>query len=213
MRQAMPAISETYSGAAVILAQSYYDESRSLAPALATAYAAKVSAYNPVPDIDSAIGYSIARLTNGGDPSKVLGMLAGTMQRSVANADRQTISFNIAEDPDGTMYERIPQQNACAFCLTMAAVAELQTENFFTKYHDYCRCVTMPVFTGQSSTKLPIYSQVNEAYDLAGKQLQSERQAVGYNTMKSRVAAKKFPELTLTTENYLKKMRQTTGWK
>lgn len=209
----MPAIATEYSAAAEILAQSYYDESRSLAPALTVAYSATVAAYNPLPDLESSIGYSVARLTKGGNPASVLGVLAGTMQKTVANADRETISFNVVEDPDGTVFERIPQQDACAFCLSMAAVAELQTKSFMSKYHGYCRCVTMPVFTGQSATKLPIYGQVNEAYDLAGKQLQAERRAAGYNTLRSKTAAKRFPELTLTTENYLRKMRQVTGWK
>ena len=212
MRLAMPAIAETYSGAAEILALDYYDNQRSLAPALGSAYAAKLGAYDFTDEIDSAVGYSVARLTKEAPQQKVLGMLAGSMQRAVANADRSTVNFNVVTDPDGTAYERIPQSDACAFCLTMAAVAGVQDDNYFNKYHDYCRCVTMPVFTGQSNTELPIYGQTREAYDLAGSELQAERRAVGYNDYRSADAAKKFPELTLTTENHLRKMRQITGW-
>ena len=211
MRLAMPAIADTYAGAAEILAIDYYDNSRALAPALKTNYGAEVAKYSATAEINSAIGYSVARLTKESPKSNVLSILAGSMQRAVANADRETISYNIVQDPDGTVYERIPQSDGCAFCLTMAAVAEVQSENYFDKYHDYCRCVTMPVFTGQSKTELPIYGQVREAYDLAGKELTAQRNAVGYYDYKSSVAAKKFPDLTLTTENYLSKMRQVTG--
>lgn len=212
MRLAMPAIAETYSGAAEVLALDYYDRSRALAPDPRSNYAAQVARYDFSTEISSAIGYSVARLTKDSPQSNVLSILAGSMQRVVANADRETISFNIAQDPDGTTYERIPQSDACAFCLTMAAVAEVQTENYFDSYHDFCRCVTMPVFEGQSRTELPIYGQVREAYDLAGQELQTQRREVGYNSFKRNEAARKFPELTLTTENYLSKMRQITGW-
>lgn len=212
MRLTMPVIAETYSGAAEILAIDYYDNSRALAPNLRSNYSAEIGRYSAAAEINSAIGYSVARLTKEAPQSNVLGMLAGSMQRAVANADRETISFNIVQDPDGTVYERIPQSDACAFCLTMAAVAEVQTENYFTKYHDYCRCVTMPVFSGQSKTELPVYGQVREAYDLAGQELQAQRREVGYNDLRRNQAAAKFPELTLTTENYLSKMRQITGW-
>jgi hypothetical protein len=212
MRLALPAIADTYSGAAEILALDYYDESRALAPALKSNYSAAVGRYSATAEVSSAIGYSVARLTKQAPESNVLGMLAGAMQRAVANADRETVSYNIVLDPDGTVYERIPQSDACAFCLTMAAVAEVQSESFMTKYHDYCRCVTMPIFTGQSRTELPIYGQTREAYNLAGQELQTQRREVGYNSLKKSQAIKRYPELALTTENHLRGMRQITGW-
>jgi hypothetical protein len=213
LRLALPAVAETYSDVAQTLAVDYYDASRAKAPEAKSQYQAQRIDYDTNTPLQSTIGYSIARITEGSDYATVTAILSGSMQRVVNGAERSNISFNIVTDPDGTRYERVPSSNACSFCLTMAAVAEVQTDDYFSKYHDNCRCTSRPVFAGQSPTELPIYKTAREAYSLADKELKRQRAEVGYDNLRRRQAAAQFPELTLTTENYLRLIRQTTGWR
>lgn len=212
LRLALPEIAATYASVAETLAIDYYDNSRAVA-GVESVYEAQRVDYDARTPMDKSIGYSIAQKTKGSTFEAFQSILAGSIQRSVVGADRETISFNIATDPDGTEYERVPSGTACSFCLTMAAVAEVRSNDFFSKYHDFCRCTSRPVFTGQAATDLPIYSQVRSAYSLANKELQRQREAAGFYSMKTRDASRKFPDLTMTTENHLRLMRQITGWR
>lgn len=210
LKQTLPAIATTYATVSEQVAVDFYEKSR-LAAGIDSAFDVVPANFDPLPALESSIGYSIARTIKGTDYATFSSILAGSMQRVVNNADRQTISFNVVSDPDGTMYDRVPSANGCAFCVMLAAVAQLRTSDYFTKYHDYCRCTTVPVFVGQTPHEQPIYSQIREHYSDAVSEIQVKRELVGYNKMKSREAAKKYPELTLTTPNILSIVRQTTG--
>lgn len=212
LRNTLPVIADEFSTAAQLLAVDYYDSSRTLANA-PTPYTATLVDYDSATPVNSGIDYAVAKTYKEKPWETVLSLMAGNMQRVVAGADRENLSLNIVTDPDGTMYERVPSANACSFCLTMAAVAEVQRDQYFSRYHDFCRCVGRPIFVGQSPTELPIYSQVRSAYSLADKELNRRRKEVDYYSLKSRDAAKKWPDLTLTTKNHLRLVRQITGWK
>jgi hypothetical protein len=212
LKQTLPAIASMYATVSEQVAVDFYEKSRQAAGITST-FDVTPANFDPLPALDSSIGYGISRTILGTDYATFSSILAGSMQRVVSNADRQTISWNIASDPDGTMYERVPSSNGCAFCLMLAAVAKLRTSDYFTRYHDYCRCTTVPVFVGQAPHEQPIYDQIRSHYSDAVSEIQVKRELVGYNKMKSREAAKKHPDLTLTTPNILKIVRQTTGLK
>lgn len=210
LRLALPEVADTFATIAGEVAVDYYDRSRAEA-GLGSVYEAQRVAYDARTPMDNAIGYAIAQTTKGSEWSAVTSILAGSIQRSVAGADRSTISWNIVTDPDGTKYERVPSSGACAFCYTMAAVAEVRSSDYFSKYHNFCRCTSRPVFTGQSGTELPIYKDIRAAYADAESEIKVKREIVNYNGYRRREAAKKFPDLTLTTENLVKIVRETTG--
>lgn len=226
LRENLPAIADTYSAVAEELAIDYYDSSRQEAGVISEYRASRSPDYDFDTPIQSGIGYGIANITKGSEWEAFLGVITGTMQRTVTGADRATISWNIVTDPDGTFYERVPSGTACAFCLTMAAVAEYQTSDYFSKFHDNCRCTSRPVFVGQSRTELPIYDSVREAYYEANGQLQARREVIepiwreqwraaggrmGKNLTRDFLRA--YPELAYTTENHLRIMRDITGWR
>lgn len=212
LRNTLPAIASEFSTAAQVVATNYYDETRALAP-VSTTYAAQIVDYDSLTPVEGGIGYAISRTYRELPFTSVVSLLAGNMQRVVAGADRENLSLNVVSDPSGKSFERIPSATGCSFCLTMAAVAEVRRTDSFSKYHDFCRCTSRAIFKGQEPTELPIYSQVRSAYALANKELQQRRDEVGYLSYKRNVAAKKFPELTLTTKNHLRLVRQITGWK
>jgi hypothetical protein len=208
----MPAISDTYANATAQIGARAYNESRALAK-LPSEFVAKPKKANTNQAMQAAIGFGIAQLTKGKPYETFQASLAGSVQRLVLEGDRETVELNIVLDPDGTRYERVPSPGACAFCTTMAAVAQVQRDQYFDGYHNFCRCTVMPVFEGQSGTELPEYKQAREAYSLASTELERRRQEVGWYSMKTREAAAKFPELTQTTKNRLRLVRQITGQK
>jgi hypothetical protein len=212
LRRTMPAVTDTFANATGQIGALAYNESREVAR-LETEFVAKPKKANTTEAIQAAIGFGIAQLTKGKTYETFQSTLAGSVQRLVLDGDRETVELNIVLDPDGARYERVPSPGACAFCLTMAAVAEVQRDNVFDKYHNYCRCTIMPIFKGQSGTQLPEYKQAREAYSLATKELEERRVAAGWYSMKTREAAAKFPDLTQTTKNRLRLVREITGQK
>jgi|LakMenEpi03Aug12_release.lakeMendotaPanAssembly.Ray.scaffolds.fasta_scaffold601114_1 hypothetical protein len=211
LRKTMPAVAKQFGNVAGIISARDYDKERSTQN-LPTEYKAKPAILSNVDEMDAAIGFGIAQLTKGVSYDTFQSTLSGGVQRLVLQGDRETIDLNIVSDPDGTTYERVPSANSCAFCLTMAAVAEAQRDSYFDGYHNFCRCTLRPIFTGGKRTELPIYKQVNEAYSLADKELERQRQEFGWYSMKTKQAAALRPDLVMNTPNHLRLMRQVTGW-
>jgi hypothetical protein len=229
LRIAMPAITTQFGEVAAVVSSNDYNLERATANLL-TEYIATPQAKPVVTATQAAVGFGIAQLTKEVPYEVFQSTLAGSVQRLVMKGDRDTVEFNIVTDPDGTSYERVPSPGACAFCMTMAAVAtdsgNLRSD-YFDKYHNFCRCTIRPIFTGGSPTELPEYKQARDAYSLASNELLKqqqearrlfdiEREAQGLRTGGSRATTafqKANPELSLTTENILRNVRKITGQK
>ncbi len=207
LRMNLPYVARQYSGVTAVLGADYYNAERSLVELDSVFEAAPVDIDYNTPT-QAAVGYVSTLLVKDAPVESITAQLAGAIQRIVQSGDRETISAAVVLDPDGTRYERVPSAGACTFCLTMAAVAEVQRDEYFEGYHSFCRCVLRPVFTGQSNTELPIYKKVNEEYSKASAELSRLREEVGYNNLRSRAAAKKYPELVMNTQNHLRIMRR-----
>lgn len=224
LRRTMPAVSDSFANVASVISAETYNQARTLA-APPSSFKASPTKANTIDGMQAAIGFGMAQLTRGTDYDVFQSTLAGSVQRLVLDGDRETIEFNIVLDPDGTRYERVASPDACAFCLTMAAVAEVQRENYFEGYHNNCRCTLNPIFTGQSSTDPPYYDQARDAYQLANDELLRQQQearslfdarlaAEGKYTGGSRATTafqKENPDLSITTPNVLRLVRQITG--
>lgn len=212
LRRAMPAVTNTYSALTARIGATAYNESRALAnPPSKFVAEPKIQDTNPA--IQAAIGFGIAQLTKGKDYATFQSTLSGSVQRLVLEGDRGTVELNILADPAGTTYQRIPSPGACAFCMTMASVAEFSASSEFEGFHNFCRCTLSPIFEGQERTVLPEYKNFEEAYSLASDELEKRREEVGWYSMKTRDAARQFPELTQTTKNRLRLVREITGRK
>jgi hypothetical protein len=210
LRANLPAITGVYSTVVGQLATTYYDEARTAANVEA-AYAAYAAEYTVETEIQKAIGYAMALKTKGSTFEAVQSTLVGHVQRIINGVNRETIRQNINKDPNGLRYQRVPSAGACSFCMTLAAVAELTTEDYYTEYHSYCHCKTIPVFSGQTPYRPSYYDDFQNEYYKAVGELSQERQDAGYSDYKRREAASKFPELTITTPNILRKIRVNTG--
>lgn len=221
LRTTLPAVATTYGTVTGQVAATYYDSAR-LDARLDSAYASTVPELSFSEKIQANIGYAIGGLVKSNNWETFVSSLSGGMQQSVTGGGRETISYNIVTDPDGTMYQRVPSANACSFCMTVASVAELQTEDYYTKYHDFCHCRTVPVFTGQQPLKMPYYEKFSEEYyaarsDLSQRQANAQRaydrdmKAKYGNRTRADSFEKAYPRLSLTTENILRLVRANTG--
>ena len=213
LRATLPAVASSYGTVASVISANAYNESRSeYSPP--TQYTATPKLYEQSNDlVQASIGFSIAGLVKTDDYSTFQTNLAGAMVKAVLEYDKTTVDLNLTADPSGTRYQRVASANACAFCKTMAAVAEVQRTESFDGYHAFCNCMLSPIFEGQEPITRSYYKEAEDAYSLASKELERQREAVGWYSMKTRQAAKLYPELTQTTENRLRLVRQITGWK
>jgi hypothetical protein len=210
LRRTMPAVSDSFANVSSIISADAYNKSRTLANPPSEFKATPKKAETSLA-MNAAIGFGIAQLTKAKPYETFQATLAGSVQRLVLDGDRETVEFNIVVDPDGTTYERVPSPGACGFCMTMAAVAEVRRDNLFDGYHNFCRCTINPIFTGGDLTELSEYKEVREAYSLADKELLRQRDEVGYDNLRRREAAAKYPDLVLNTQNHLRLMRQITS--
>lgn len=213
LRKTMPAITQSFGTVASVISATTYNESRALAKPPSDYVAVPKKPKDSNTSLQAAIGFGVAQLTRTGDYGTFETNLAGSVSRLVLEFDKETLEFNVVTDPDGTVYERVPSANACGFCLTMAAVAEVQKSSYFDGYHNFCNCTLNPLFEGQDRTVLPFYEDVGKAYYEADAILERERQEVGWYKMKTREAAAKYPDLVLNTPNHLRIMRQLGGYR
>jgi len=227
LRLTIPPVAENFTTVAAVVSADYYDKSRATAREVESVYKAEPKVPDVIGPMNAAIGFGMAQLTKGTPFSIFQSTLAGNMQRLVLDGDRETTQFNIVVDPDGTTYERVPSPGACAFCVTMAAVADVQRSEFFEGYHNFCRCTLRPIFTGQEKLELPEYKQAREAYSLASTELEN-RQAAARKAFSDKLKSegkessgravgtafrKTYPELSGTTKNRLRLVREITGQK
>lgn len=208
LRDSMPRIADQLKPVAEVIAVDYYDATRIQAGLGLETYRATTIDYDGSKTLDSGIGYSVSRLVSGSDLGTVIGILAGTLQKVITDADRETIKDNSNRDPNVTKYVRVPQGDSCAFCLTMAAVAEVEVSADFDKYHSFCRCTTRPVYEGQTAPRLAIYDEIQRQYEDARSELQVKRELANYNDIPRNRRPK---DLALTTPNILKIVREVTG--
>lgn len=59
---------------------------------------------------------------------RILKDIADETEQAVANALRQTVTWNVAEDPDAAGWRRFARPEACKFCLMLAARGAVYTE-------------------------------------------------------------------------------------
>lgn len=81
------------------------------------------------------------------ESAKVL--VAGGLQRRIANAARETVRVSTLADPQATGWQRVGV-GSCAFCrmlIARGAVYRESTADFAS--HDHCQCYAVPAFGGQ----------------------------------------------------------------
>lgn len=116
----LPLIIDGYGTAAATLSADWYDELREQASAPGR-YVAKAVDVAPEGQVAALARWGVSPLFGAEpDPAKALSLVAGGMQRLLANVDRQSVEVNSEADPGRPLYARHASANACAFCKLLA---------------------------------------------------------------------------------------------
>lgn len=161
-----------YGSMAAVLASDWYDELRAEAQASGN-YVAVLAATPTAEAMASQVEYAAAGAYVS--PVKALKDAAAVLDKFVGYGHRDTIDFNVELDKNlsqveepGVTWARMAQDGACAFCAMLATrggayrtqAGALTVTGAGTrpsrqgkratgeKYHDDCRCIAVPIFTG-----------------------------------------------------------------
>lgn len=109
--EAFPQLIDPYAAAAAEFSATWYDD--------ADPESSYVAQPGPLPiaeQLQSSTEWALNTTTSGAD---ALSLLAGTLQRAIFDAARNTTALNVASEP-GARWARHASANACAFCRMLA---------------------------------------------------------------------------------------------
>ena len=144
----LPDLCDTYGSAASTLAADWYDETRD-----GLKVAGRFTAITA--DLGDLGGDVLARWgispLFSAEPNwaAAQALIAGGLQRRIANASRSTITGSAIADPKAIGWQRIGNGD-CAFCEAMVARGAVYSEataDFAA--HDHCQCSASPAFNGK----------------------------------------------------------------
>jgi len=115
----LPAAIEPYIGGSADLAALWYEELRNQTERARMAAVVAGATVNEA-QIAAMTRRAMAPLF-GKSESTVFALLAGSVQRLISNAGRDTIRTNVMRDRIRVGYARIPQPGCCAFCSMLAS--------------------------------------------------------------------------------------------
>lgn len=139
----LPALVGTYGQAAATVAAEWYDQARAKAAVRGTFTAIPVE-----PSDRGAQALAGWATSTGTDLASIQALVAGGLQRRIADAARETVMGSAVADPKATGWQR-QTQGGCVFCQMIAGRGSVFSEasaDFAS--HDSCRCVAVPAFEG-----------------------------------------------------------------
>ncbi len=150
LTEVLPALVDKYGSAAAALAADWYDDLRDEAGARGRFLAVPV-------ELGDMGAVALAGLGVGplfaADPDWVSAqsLIAGGLQRRIANAARHTITASSVADPGASGWQRVGRGgSSCAFCRMLISRGSVYTEaraDFAS--HDSCNCGAVPAWDGQ----------------------------------------------------------------
>lgn len=138
----LPALIETYGAAAAAVAADWYDEARIKAGVGGSFRAFPIE----LPD-HGAYQLSGWALTEGKSLDTAQTLVAGGLQRRIANAARYTVARSSIADPMAGGWKRVGDGSSCTFCSMLLGRGAVYTEiSAQFKSHDHCGCTAAPAF-------------------------------------------------------------------
>jgi len=147
LREILPTLGLQYGDAAAALAADWYAQLRDEAGA--------PGVFDPVlatePDSgrwDSLARWGVAPLFQATpDLGSALTLIAGGLQRSIADQHRLTIVDSSIADPAASGWKRVGVGANCGFCRMLIDRGHVYTESGVTfRSHDHCNCAASPSF-------------------------------------------------------------------
>ena len=146
LNDVLPALIDKYGLAAASVAADWYDDLRDEVGARGR-FSAILADLDDMGAAELA-GWGISPLFRP-DPDWAAAqtLVAGGLQRRIANAARSTITFSSVQDPAAAGWKR-RGAGGCGFCRTLIGYDRTYSEaSADFKSHDHCRCVAYPAFT------------------------------------------------------------------
>lgn len=142
LRDLLPAIVTEYGAAGAAVAAEWYDQQREKSDARGRFQALPVGADDR--GAQALIGWALATATD--DPSLVT-LIAGGVQRRIADHARYTVARNSVEDRSARGWRRIGFGGSCSFCSMLLGRGAVYTEaSADFPAHDHCNCGVEPAF-------------------------------------------------------------------
>ena len=141
----LPTIADKYGSAAAALAADWYDEAR-LAADAAGRFAAVPAPLPTQGRFEALARWGVSPLYQGSpDGAAAFTLIAGGLQRIVADMHRLTVVDNAIRDPKAAGWKRIGVGDNCGFCRMLIDRGHVYTEASVTfRSHDHCNCAASP---------------------------------------------------------------------
>lgn len=142
LRDLLPAIVTEYGSAGAAMAAEWYDQQREKVGARGRFEALPIGADDR--GSHALIGWALSTAT---DDNSLATLIAGGVQRRIADHTRYTIARNSAEDSAARGWERVGDGSSCEFCAMLIGRGAVYTEASadFTS-HDHCGCSAAPAW-------------------------------------------------------------------
>lgn len=138
----LPALIETYGMAASAVAADWYDEARLKAGVAGAFRAFPIELPN-----SGAAPLAGWALTTATSLETAPSLVAGGLQRRIANAARYTVAQSSIADPRAKGWQRVGDGSSCGFCSMLLGRGAVYTETSAQfKSHDHCGCTAAPAF-------------------------------------------------------------------
>lgn len=141
----LPALVATYGDAAGTLAADYYDDLRDRQN-VRRRFSAIVAELPNDGGTDELARWGVSPLFKAEpDWSAAKALVAGGLQRRIANVSRLTVAQSSIQDPAARGWQRVGA-GGCDFCAMRLGGAVYTEASADFESHDHCRCSSEPVF-------------------------------------------------------------------
>lgn len=142
LRDLLPAIITQYGSAGAALAAEWYDQQRLKVGAKGGFTALPVAAEDR--GAQALIGWALTEAT---DDAALKTLVAGGVQRRIADHARYTVARNSVEDRAARGWMRVGDGNTCEFCSMLLGRGAVYTEaSADFQSHDHCGCSAAPAW-------------------------------------------------------------------
>lgn len=213
-RETLPIIVDTFSPTSEVIGQGMFRAAQENAGLKPSANLLD-SGLDGTKQIQDAISYSTSQVAKGSTFEAVAAVLAGAMQKVIADYYRETIRVN--SNAKNVKYRRVAAANACAFCMYAATEFDSTFKDQFDGYHNDCHCMNVPMF---DDIEMPdYYADFEEQVATGVGQVRRDREIVeaAYRETHTDFKWKQFfatpdgSKVSFTLENYLREIRKASG--
>lgn len=167
----LPDLTGVYASAVGLVAVEWYESLRRDS-GVRSSFAA-VTADPPGPrQLEEIVRWGVAPMAPGdgfvGDRAAAFAHVAGSVERTVLDVDRQTQVVNARRDPARPRFARDTAADACAWCAMLATRgAAYRSAESASASHDHCKCVPVPEFPDNPYQPPDHYAAFEDAYTRA----------------------------------------------